>query len=96
MAESSTRPPTEAQSWVSPLAAYSQGNLYPYWNLKQDGLTPYINAVKSTFALLNPFKIQQVPTSERAGVGIMYGSKFYRDEVPFIINTAIPKLNNFH
>ena len=33
MAESSTRAPTPAQTWVSPLAALSDGNLYPYWNL---------------------------------------------------------------
>lgn len=90
MASSSTRPPTPAESWVSPLAIYSDGNLYPYWNLKTSGLTPYISAVKRTFAFINPFKVQQVPTHDRAAVGIMHGSKFYRDEVQNFRYLALP------
>lgn len=90
MSEPSTRPPTQADTWVSPLAAYSDGNLFPYWNLKSDGLTPYITALKRTFSGLNPFAVQQVPTSERAAVGVMYGSKFYKNEVFYSLFSPIP------
>lgn len=96
MADNSTRAPTPAQTWVSPLAAYSNGNLYPYWNLKDSGLTPYINSVKRTFAFINPFKIQQVPTHDRAAIGVMDGSKFYRDEVFYIKYLALPQLNSIY
>lgn len=89
MADSSTRAPTPAGSWVSPLALFSDGDIYPYWNLKNDGLTPYINTVKKTLAFVNPFKVQQVPTHDRAAVGVMYGSKFYRDEVKSIFIKAL-------
>lgn len=89
MADSSTRAPTPAGSWVSPLAVLSDGNLYPYWNLKTSGLTPYIDTVKRTFAFINPFKVQQIPTHDRAAVGVMHGSKFYRDEVEFIFIKAL-------
>lgn len=78
MADNSTRPPTPAEKWVSPLAVYSNGNLYPYWNLKDSGLTPYISSLKRTLSFFNPFAIQQVPTHDRAGIEIMDGSKFYQ------------------
>ena len=83
MSEPVTRPPTPAKTKVSPLIELSNGSLYPYWNLKQSGITPYLDAIRRAFGTLNPFSHQQVPTSERIGLNVKYGRKYYRDEVPY-------------
>lgn len=62
MSEPSTRPPTPASSWTSPLAIFSNGNLYPYWDLKDTYFRNALNAVRRTFAFMNPMSSQQVPT----------------------------------
>lgn len=82
MSESETRPPIPAKTQVSPLIEFSNGSLYPYWNFKQSGLTPYFDAVRRAFANINPFSHQQIPTNERIGLNIKFGTKTYREEVP--------------
>lgn len=76
-----TRPPIKAESKVSPIIEFSNGSLYPYWDLKDSGVTPYLNAIRRSFSFLNPFSMQQVPTSERQGLGIKFGGQFYLDQV---------------
>ena len=81
MSDSETRAPIKAEVKVSPLIELSNGSLYPYWDLKEGGLTPYFNAIRRSFSFLNPFAEQQVPTSERQAFGIRDGHRFYNEEV---------------
>ena len=81
MSDSETRAPIKAEVKVSPLIELSNGSLYPYWDLKEGGLTPYLNAIRRSFSFLNPFAEQQVPTSERQAFGIRDGHRFYNEEV---------------
>lgn len=81
MSDSETRPPIKAEIKTDPLERYSNGSLYPYWDLKEGGLAPYLNIVRRTFASLNPFSHQQVPTTDRMAVGIKFGPHYYRDQV---------------
>lgn len=81
MSEHPPRPPTKAETKVSPLAEVTKGNLYPYWDLNESGLNPYLNAIRRTFAWINPFSHQQIPTSERAAVGIREGPRYYKEDV---------------
>lgn len=60
---------------------FSNNGLYPYWNLHKGGLHPYLDAVRRAFASVNPFSHQQIPTSERIGLNIKHGRKYYREEV---------------
>ena len=39
---------------------------------------------------INPFSHQQIPTSERIGLNIKYGRKYYREEVSILILSLIP------
>lgn len=79
MSDPETRAPTPAKAWVSPIGELSNGNLYPYWNLKPSGLTPYFDVIRRTFASINPFAVQQVPTMERAALNVKVGNMFYRE-----------------
>ena len=90
MSNSETRGPTKAETKVSPLVEMSNGNLYPYWDLKDGGLTPYLNAIRRSFSFLNPFAEQQVPTSERQAFGIRDGHRFYQEEVFLNLFSLIP------
>lgn len=79
MSEEVTRPPTPAKYRVSPLIELSNGSLYPYWNLHQGGITPYLDAVRRALSSINPFSHQQIPTSERMGLNVKVGKKYYRE-----------------
>ena len=83
MSRPEARGPTPAESKVSPLIEYSDNGLYPYWDLKKTTFNNYLNAIRRSFASINPFSHQQIPTSERMGVGVRDGSQYYKEDVRY-------------
>jgi len=73
-----TRAPTPAVTRVHPLIEFSSNGLFPYWNLEKSGLHPYLDAARRALSGINPFSHQQIPTSERIGLNIKYGRKYFR------------------
>jgi hypothetical protein len=49
-----------------------------------------LNAVRRALASVNPFAYQQIPTSERLGLNIKFGRKFYREEVLVYLVSLTP------
>ena len=87
------RPITPAVSRVSPLAA-EYGSLYPYRNMKQSGLTPYLNAFKRAIANFNPLAAPQVPSSEHVAEAIKNGDSIWVPDVDLTRSSpTLPELS---
>lgn len=50
---------------------------YPYVNVKQDGQTQLLASFRRSIASVNPFAYRQVPSQDRAALGLRWGNGWY-------------------